>query len=231
MRIEVVIVGAGRGERLGGPVPKVLLQLGLHPIFLHSILAFASVPEISGLVLVVPAGEEDRMRTWCQERGCAERVRAIVPGGARRFDSVAHGVSRVDAAADLVLVHDAARPFVTAELIRRVWQATVAHGVAIPGIPVVDTLKTVANDGRVVATVDRQKLVAVQTPQGFQKHLLEKIMARAQEPDWDATDEAGLAERLGIPVTVVPGDMRNFKLTTPWDYALAQCLERNESAI
>lgn len=230
MLTDAILVGAGRGIRLGSPVPKVLLPLGAYPVFLHSILAFASLPEVEGLVLVVPAGEEARVRDWCVKLGCAGRVRAVVPGGERRFDSVVLGFAQVAPAAELVLVHDAARPFVPADLIRRVIRSAADHGVAIPGIPVVDTLKTVASDGRVAATVDRHQLVAVQTPQGFQKAVLEKIVSRAWEPGWHATDEAALAERLGIPVTVVPGDARNFKLTTSWDYAVAQCLERSGHA-
>ena len=226
MLTDVIIVGAGQGRRLGAEVPKVLLPLGAHPVFMHSVAAFSSLPEVDGLVLVVPAGEEERVRSWCVEQGCAARVRAIVSGGARRQDSVAIGLARVAESADIVLVHDAARPFVSADLIRRVRQAAISHGAAIPGIPVTDTLKTVAPDGRVVATVDRQQLVAVQTPQGFQKRLLEKIMKTAQAPGGEATDEAVLAERLGIPVTVVAGDAKNFKLTNPWDYQVAQCLEK-----
>jgi 2-C-methyl-D-erythritol 4-phosphate cytidylyltransferase len=230
MQCEAVIVGAGRGLRLGAPVPKVLLPLGAHPVFLHSVLAFASLPEVAGLVLVVPAGEEEQIRAWCRERGAAERVRAIVPGGERRQDSVARGLSRVPPGTDVVLVHDAARPFVRPDLIRRVLAAALAHGAAIPGVPVSDTLKSVDAAGRVTATVDRAGLWAVQTPQGFQKRVLDQVMARSSEPGWEATDEAGLAERLGLPVTVVPGDAGNFKLTTPWDYALAQSLERNPPA-
>lgn len=227
MLTEVIIVGAGRGQRLGAPVPKVFLPLGAQPVFLHSVLTFAALPEVAGLVLVVPAGEESRVRAWCDENGCASRVRAIVPGGARRQDSVAHGLAQVPPATEIVLVHDAARPFVTPEVIRRVLAAAAAGGAAVPGMPVADTLKTVGVDGRVLATVAREQLAAVQTPQGFQKPVLDQIMSRACEPGWDATDEAALAERLGLPVTVVAGDAKNFKLTTPWDYTLAQCLERS----
>jgi 2-C-methyl-D-erythritol 4-phosphate cytidylyltransferase len=229
MYVEAVIVGAGRGLRLGGPMSKVFLPLGAHPVFLHSVLAFASLPEVDGLVLVVPAGEEERVRTWCRERNVAERVRAIVPGGERRQDSVARGLSHVAPGTDAVLVHDAARPFVRPALIQRVLAAALAHGAAVPGVPVADTLKAVNAAGRVTATVERAGLMAVQTPQGFQKRVLDQIMSRAAEPGWEATDEAGLAERLGLPVTVVPGDAENFKLTTPWDYTLAQCLERSRA--
>jgi 2-C-methyl-D-erythritol 4-phosphate cytidylyltransferase len=120
---------------------------------------------------------------------------------------------------------------VSADLIRRVLQAAGARGAAIPGISVADTLKTVDAQGRVVATLDRQKLVAVQTPQGFQKDVLEKIISRARKQGWEATDEAALAERLKLPVFVVAGDAGNFKLTTPWDYALAQYLEGSKRPV
>ena len=189
MLTDVIIVGAGQGRRLGAEVPKVLLPLGAHPVFMHSVAAFSSLPEVDGLVLVVPAGEEERVRSWCVEQGCAARVRAIVSGGARRQDSVAIGLARVAESADIVLVHDAARPFVSADLIRRVRQAAISHGAAIPGIPVTDTLKTVAPDGRVVATVDRQQLV-----RGVAISDLAKIVASPAKHGAIGANRAGMLE-------------------------------------
>jgi 2-C-methyl-D-erythritol 4-phosphate cytidylyltransferase len=223
--IEAVIVGAGQGRRMGGGLPKVLRPLGDCPVILHSVRTFSRLPEIDSIILVVPPGYEAEVEQACRQFHCAQRVRAIVPGGARRQDSVAAGCAHCSPETSLVLIHDAARPRVRPEIIRRVVEAAQAQGAAIPGVLVADTLKYINEATRVERTLDRDRIRAVQTPQGFRRDILENILAEAKNSGRLATDEACLAETLGIPVTVVEGDPENFKLTTPWDFKLAQWLE------
>ncbi len=222
---EAIIVGAGLGRRLGAtPRPKVLLPLGGEPVLAYSLGVFAALAEVRGLILVVPAGEEDPVRSLCQRLGVADRAGTIVAGGPRRQDSVRAGLDRLDPATEIVLVHDAARPLVTPALVRRVLAAAERHGAATPGIPIADTLKRVSANQSVVRTLDRRNLVAVQTPQGFQRALLLRAYAAAWERGLTATDDAGLLEYARLPVQVVPGESMNFKLTTQEDFILAGSL-------
>jgi 2-C-methyl-D-erythritol 4-phosphate cytidylyltransferase len=223
---EVIIVAGGLGRRLGAQASKAFVPLGGQPLVIHALRTFARVRAVAGLVVVVPAGEEDRLRQICLSTPGVERVRAIVPGGARRQDSVRAGLDALSDRAELVLVHDAARPFVSVELIERVLTAAEETGAAVPGLPVADTLKQVNEAQRVERTLDRRNLVAVQTPQGFRIEVLRRAYAHAWEKGIGATDDAGLVEQLDLPVAVVPGEAGNFKVTTPQDYRLAQALAR-----
>jgi 2-C-methyl-D-erythritol 4-phosphate cytidylyltransferase len=195
-------VAAGRGTRFGGA--KVEEDLGGRRVLDWSLDAARAASD--GVVLVVAPERAGRT-----EPG----VDAVVPGGETRSDSVRAGLAAVPAAATVVVVHDAARPFAGAPLFDAV-VAAVRDGAdaAIPGVPVVDTVKRV-RDGRVVETVDRAELVAVQTPQAFRAEALRSAHARGG----DATDDAALVERAGGRVVVVPGDPSNAKVTTPADLA------------
>lgn len=226
IQAEAIIVGAGQGRRIGAALPKVFLPIGRQPLLVHTLSVFLSLPEITGVVLVIPPGEEPRTQKIIAGLPEAGRIRSLVAGGARRQDSVHAGLDQVAAQTRLVLVHDAARPFVTPELIRRVLAAAAATGAAVPGVPVTDTLKRIDENSRITATVDRRQLQAIQTPQGFQTDILRRAYAESWEKKWTATDDAGLVERLGLPVAVVPGDPANFKVTTQLDLRLAECLLR-----
>lgn len=224
-KAEVIIVGAGEGRRMGVAQPKVFMPLGTQPILVHAVTAFSALPEIAGIVVVVPLRHEDEARTLCRTLPGAQHIRAVVPGGARRQDSVQIGLDQLSPEAELVLVHDAARPFVPADLVRRVLAAALETGAAVPGVPISDTLKQVgAEDRQVRQTFDRRNLVAVQTPQGFRTEVLRGAYAHAWRHQLTATDDAGLVEQWGRPVTVVDGDPRCFKLTTPLDYQMAEAL-------
>ncbi len=149
------------------------------------------------------------------------RIAGAVVGGARRQDSVLKGLQRVDPASDVVLIHDAARPFVTPDLVRRVIRGALKHGGAVPGVAVRDTLKRLDAKGLVRATLDRNGLWAVQTPQGFRKGVLEAAYA-AGHGRRDATDDAQVVERAGGKVAVVEGNPENFKITSKIDLILAE---------
>ncbi len=206
-RVWAIVVASGSGTRFGGP--KTLEILGGQRVLDWSLRAARAYA--NGLVLVVPA---ERMRA---EYGRAEHV---VEGGATRADSVRCGLAVLPADADIVVVHDAARPLATPALFQRVIDAVRSGAdAAIPGLPVVDTIKRVSGS-TVLATLDRADLVAVQTPQAFRT----SILRAAHVSGSDATDDAGLVEAAGGTVVVVHGEERNRKLTTPEDLAVLSAL-------
>jgi 2-C-methyl-D-erythritol 4-phosphate cytidylyltransferase len=216
-----ILVAAGRGERMGGPRPKAFLPLAGEPLLLRSARAFDTAPSVGSLVAVVPAADVDAARRLL--RGL-RRLLAVVAGGERRQDSVLAGLKQAPAGFDgIVLVHDAARPFVDEALIEAVVAAALEAGAALPVLPLVDTIKRLRED-RVVETLDRAELGAAQTPQGFRMALLTRAYEQAFRDQVMLTDEASAVERTGAAVAVVPGSARNRKITTPEDLAWAEDL-------
>jgi 2-C-methyl-D-erythritol 4-phosphate cytidylyltransferase/2-C-methyl-D-erythritol 2,4-cyclodiphosphate synthase len=223
--VWTVLLAAGAGARLAeasGGVKKQFLRLGGKPLYWRALTTFAKCPDIAGVVVVFPpadlppAREELEKLLAKHDPGLAVLV---APGGARRQDSVAGGLAALPADCRRVLVHDAARPFVDAPLVARVVDALAAGaGAVIPVLPVTDTIKE-TGDGVVTRTLERGKLAAVQTPQGFELALLRQAFAHAGE-DFDVTDDASLVEHLGRPVATVPGSPENRKITNPEDLAL-----------
>ena len=223
MSVGVIIVAAGRGTRVGTAVPKQLLDLGGRSVLRRSVDAFDRHPAVDELVVVLPAelvGEAPALV------GRTDRPCRFVAGGERRQDSVRHGLQVLPAAIDLVLVHDAARPFASPALIDRVIAEAGASGAAIPALAARDTVKRVDPDRRTItATLPREEIWLAQTPQGFRREVLLKAVALG-ETGVEGTDEAMLAERAGHAVTVVPGDTRNIKITTSEDLAAAGSIAR-----
>jgi 2-C-methyl-D-erythritol 4-phosphate cytidylyltransferase len=204
----VVLVAAGSGERFGRP--KASVRLAGRTLLEWSAAAFEG---FSDRVLVLRPEDLE---------GCRLPGWKAVAGGARRRDSVAAGLDALDPATETVLIHDAARPLVSAEVVSRVAAALASSDAVVPGVPVSDTIKRVKGS-RVVETPDRAALVAVQTPQGYRLDLLRRALAASEA---DATDEAGLIEALGEAVTVVPGDPANLKVTREIDLEIAEILAR-----
>ena len=222
-----ILVAAGRGERMGGGRPKAFLPIGGRPILLRAALAFEAASTVDALVAVVPAADIDAARDILV---AASKVRAVVAGGARRQDSVFEGMKQApDGFEGVVLVHDAARPFVEPELIDAVARAARENGAALPALPLVETVKRI-REGRVVETIDREELAGAQTPQGFRFALLARAYEAAFRDRVTLTDEAMAVERLGEVVVAVPGSPRNRKLTTPEDLAWAEELLRQGAA-
>lgn len=214
-----ILVGAGRGERLGRGVPKAFVPLAGEPLLARSARALAAAPAVQGLVAVVPEEKCDEARALLAPGG---KLRGVAKGGARRQDSVQAGLALLGPAFDgVVLVHDAARPFVDARLVEAVAAAAWRTGAAIPVVPLADTVKRVGA-GRVAGTVDRRELGAAQTPQGFRAAVLREAYAAAFGAGVEVTDEAAAVERLGAPVEVVAGSPRNRKITDPDDLAWAE---------
>jgi 2-C-methyl-D-erythritol 4-phosphate cytidylyltransferase len=227
MEALAILVAAGRGERMGAPLPKAFLELGGQTLLARSARAFEEAPSVIGVVAVVPEGEVERAQRLLAS---LRKLRAVAVGGARRQDSVLEGLKHAPAGfAGVVLVHDAARPFVEAGLVESVVAAAAETGAALPVLAAVDTMKRVRG-GRVVETLDRDELGAAQTPQGFRLDLLARAYEEAFRNRLTLTDEAMAVERLGAPVAAVPGSARNRKLTTPEDLAWAEGLLAAEGA-
>jgi len=209
MEAGVIVVAAGEGRRFGGP--KAFVEIEGMTLLERAAAPFASFRD---RVAVVRAEDLSRARLpgW-----------KIVAGGPRRRDSVAAGLAALDPATDTVLVHDAARPLVSKPLVERVAAAAAAHSAVVPAVPLSDTVKRVQGE-RVVETLDRSSLVAVQTPQAFRVALLRRALLHSAA---DATDEAALVEGLGEAVRTVPGDRLNLKVTAPEDLPLVGALIRD----
>ena len=220
--VWAVLVAAGRGERLGGERPKAFVAFNGRPLLAESLTRLDRSELIDRVVVVAPQGWEEPA-ILCAEEESAEKVVACVSGGETRADSVRAGVAEVPDEASVILVHDAARPLVTDEVIARVVAALDDADVdgAVPGLPVPDTIKR-ASGGLVEQTVPRSDLIAVQTPQGFRASIFRQVLAKTTGES--ATDCAGLMEAAGRPVRIVEGDRLLTKVTTPDDLALVEKL-------
>jgi 2-C-methyl-D-erythritol 4-phosphate cytidylyltransferase / 2-C-methyl-D-erythritol 2,4-cyclodiphosphate synthase len=225
MHVAAIIVAAGRGERAGAKQPKQFVDLGGGRTMVGmSVAALLAAPRIDHVIVAVPAGFADRMTP-------DERV-TVIEGGARRQDSMAAAFAQVPVTSDIVLVHDAARPFVTAELIAATVDAAAQYGAAIAALPVRDTVKRTTREGdgrRITETIPRDEIFLAQTPQAFRRDVLAEALEAAAGAD--VTDEAMLVERAGIPVRIVEGDPHNVKVTTPDDLARARAPGPSERAL
>jgi 2-C-methyl-D-erythritol 4-phosphate cytidylyltransferase len=225
--IAAVIVAAGSGQRLAAGMPKALVPLHGRPLLAWALDALAGHPDIDSVVVVAPPD------AIAAVTACAGGRAVVVAGGPSRQVSVDRGLAALGPGVRLVLVHDAARPLVPASVVSAVVAALRAGDQAvIPVLPVADTIKRVDGTGRVVATLDRAELRAVQTPQGFSRAALAAAHRSAAEHALtDVTDDAGLLEALGVPVRTVPGAELCFKITTPYDLRLAHAMARELDAM
>lgn len=222
MNTWILLLAAGRSTRLARLQEKKQFLIWQDaPLFWHSADVLARVPLVQGIVFVFPPDTLDRntaeVRELMHTKGPQFEWR-VAPGGQQRQDSVWSGLQALPRGCDQVLVHDAARPFVTPDLVQRI-AAGLAAGAAgvIPGLPVTDTIKHRSETG--LTTLDRSKLVAVQTPQGFRRQALEQAHQSGRDKGWSVTDDAAMLERLGMEVTVVQGQEDNVKITTEQDLA------------
>ncbi|WP_329381509.1 2-C-methyl-D-erythritol 4-phosphate cytidylyltransferase [Streptomyces sp. NBC_01351] len=230
-RTAAVIPAAGRGVRLGPGAPKALRALGGTPMLVHAVRAMARSRAISLVVVVAPSDGADEVRLLLAEHALPERAEIlVVPGGETRQQSVRAGLDALPQDVTSVLVHDAARPLVPVDTVDAVIEAVRDGAPAVvPGLPLADTVKEVepgkpGEPEPVVATPERARLRAVQTPQGFDRDTLVRAHAAIAVDGEGATDDAGMVERLGVTVTVVPGHEEAFKVTRPLDLVLAEAV-------
>lgn len=219
MHVTAIIAAGGSGRRLGGDAPKQFLDLGGRAILEHSVRALETHPRISEIIVALPPDAAARPPVWLTS--CAKA--RVVTGGARRQDSVAHAFDAIREA-DVVLIHDAARPFVSEELISRTIDGALTFGAAIAAIPVSDTVKQVRVGGTgpvVSGTLPRESIYLAQTPQAFRRDVLADAVALGRSGT-EATDEASLAEQTGHAVHVVAGEAGNMKITTAADLERAR---------
>ena len=214
-----IVPAGGHGARMGSRRPKQYLRLGGAPILVATLRALARARSLAGIVVAVPAARVTATRRLLA-RARVPKILDVVAGGADRQESVWRGLQRIPEDARFVVVHDAVRPFVTADLVERV-RAAAAGGAATCGMPVGETVKRVT-DGAVAATVPRQGLWLTQTPQAFARDLLWEAHDKARRDGFAGTDDAVLVERLGVPVAMVSGLAQNLKITTPEDLRTAR---------
>src|ERR1700730_4799724 len=235
-RIAAILPAAGLGTRMGAETPKQFLELDGTPIVIHSVRRIASCPLVTDIIVATRADVVESLQERIQNERFMQAVR-VVRGGDSRQGSVALALHEVSSDREIVVVHDAVRPFVTREQIARVIEEARRCHAAILGIPAMDTVKEVKRASLpedvalITATIPRERVVLAPTPQVFATKLLKEAYARAEADGVSASDDAGLVERLGHEVHVVLGSERNIKITKPADMDLARFyLEREHSA-
>jgi 2-C-methyl-D-erythritol 4-phosphate cytidylyltransferase/2-C-methyl-D-erythritol 2,4-cyclodiphosphate synthase len=215
--VSAIIAAGGRGARFGGDTPKQLLTLGGVPILQRTIEVFVDSPSVNEIVVALPRELAESPPAYLQS---VTKRTQLVTGGERRRDSVANAFQLISNHTDVVVIHDAARPFVTDGMIRRTIEAAFESGAAIAAVPAHDTVKRGDASGTVVATLPREEIYLAQTPQAFRVDVLREALAIGG----DATDEAALVERAGHRVRLVAGDAANLKITTQADLTVAERL-------
>jgi len=226
MKAVAIIPAAGMGTRMRTSSPKQFLSLAGVPILVHTLRKFSRCTSISMAIVPMRKSDIAAFEPVLEKEGLLGFAR-LVSGGTHRQDSVYSGFQEVDPETEVVVVHDAVRPFVDIESIDAAITEALVSGAAILAIPCTDTLKQI-DKTHVVTTLPRDKIVLVQTPQAFRYRLLKEGFERAQAENFYATDESCLVERLGHPVTVLRGSETNIKITKPADLPLAELLIRQE---
>lgn len=222
-RVIAIVVAGGEGRRMGGDVPKQFLPLGGRPIIDRTISCLAASPLIDGILLALPPQSPRDLKESFRGR---PKVLQVVDGGAERQDSVRNALAAVAGDAEVILVHDAVRPFVSADLLARCVELAEEHGAVVPVVPVRETVKEWDKNGRTLSTVDRSRLYRAQTPQAFRAGILRKAYEKAGAEGLRGTDDASLVEGAGYPVTPIPGEEANIKITIPEELRMAEGLLR-----
>jgi len=224
-RTTVALVpAAGRGLRMGGPVPKQFLSIGGQPLIVHSLRTLQASSVIDAIVLAVPESDLAYCQSDIVEAHRFTKVIKVVAGGQERQDSVRHALAVVDSQVEIVVVHDAVRPFLTQRMLEEVVAAARSNGAAIIALPMRDTVKLVGGGHVIERTVDRKPLWLAQTPQAFRREWLQEAHRKAQIDGMASTDDAYLIEWLGRPVTVVEGSGENIKVTRPEDLVIGEAI-------
>lgn len=224
--LSAIVPAAGRGRRMGSHINKQFLNLKGVPILARTLQTLDEFHLIDEIFVVCV---EDEIN-FCEENIILpygfKKVKGIVPGGARRQDSVANALATIDNA-EYILVHDGARPFLTQDLLTRVIQGAQLHGAAGLAVPVKDTIKLVDGEGFISHTPDRSQLWAMQTPQVFRAQILKQAYDKAAKDGFHGTDDSSLVERLGYRIKIIDGTYNNIKVTTPEDLIIGERILEN----
>jgi 2-C-methyl-D-erythritol 4-phosphate cytidylyltransferase len=220
--VGVVIVAGGKGARTGSDELKQFRWVAGKPMLLHSVQAFQEREDVAMVVVVLPHEHAGDPPPWLFQ--CDTERLLLSVGGRERRDSVRNGLEDLGDDIEIVVVHDAARPFVTPTMIDEVIREARLGNAVTTAMPVVDSLVRVGRDNRANGAIDREGVMRVQTPQAFPRKMIERAHREAVESRVKATDDTALCERLGIPIVVVPGSERAIKITTEADFALAEAL-------
>jgi len=231
-----MLLAAGKGVRFKSLIPKPLVNLNSLPLIVYSLDKFSQSPPVKDIIVVANPRNAKSIKEIIRRRRI-KKVRAIVFGGRRRQDSVAKGLARISASADLVLIHDAARPFFNKKIIPKLAKEAFRYGAAILGVPVKATIKEAQSAKRkaqsakiftVKKTLERSRLWEIQTPQVFKKSLI--LKAYKKFGDSQVTDDASLLEKLGVQVNIVRGSYDNIKITTPEDLVIAEAILKSQKS-
>ncbi|WP_404348760.1 2-C-methyl-D-erythritol 4-phosphate cytidylyltransferase [Sutcliffiella horikoshii] len=220
MNYQVIVLAAGQGKRMKAGKNKQFIELEGKPVIIHTLSVFEADPWCSEIKLVINEKEKDIFKELLHQYP-VQKIKEMVIGGEERQDSVYNGLTSFQSA-EIVLVHDGARPFISQEVIHHLVEKASKEGAAIVGVPVKDTIKRVSKAGVVEETVERSSLWSIQTPQAFRYPILKEAHEKAKTENYLGTDEASLVERIQVPVHIVEGEYENFKLTTPEDLILAK---------
>lgn len=226
MKADAIIVSAGKGQRFMEGRKKQFFLLADKPILTHTLDKFENCPLIDSILLVVGQEDMDYCLKEIIEKNRYRKISQIVPGGKRRQDSVKNGMDALSRDANIVVIHDGVRPFVTREMIEDSIHSAQRFGAVVMAMPVKETIKMADADGTVLKTLDRESLWQIQTPQTFQAHVIKEAYQKATENGFVGTDDASLVERLGMKVHILPGSYTNIKITTPEDLILANLFLR-----
>lgn len=226
MKYQVMVLAAGQGKRMKAGRNKQFIELEGKPVIIHTLTVFENDPMCEEIKLVINEKEIPIFKELLATYQIA-KVSEMVLGGNERQDSVYNGLLRMENA-EIVLVHDGARPFIRQEVIHRLVEKAKLEGAAIVGVPVKDTIKKVNSDLLIMETVERAALWLIQTPQAFRYPILQKAHLQAKEEQYLGTDESSLVERIGVPVHMVEGDYENIKLTTPEDLIVANAILKKQ---
>lgn len=229
MKAAVIIAAGGIGKRMGQGKPKQYLELLGRPMICHTLDRFSDIADIKKVIAVLPDDFVSSFKSEILTRNRYPENWTATAGGEKRQDSVRNGLKLVPDDFDVVLVHDACRPFITKRLIEESIEVAYEEGAAIIAAPIKETLKRISNGNNINGTVDRQNLWGAQTPQAFRQGILKKAYEKAYRDGFYGTDDAILVERIGEKVKVIEGDYRNIKITTPEDLIIAEAIAKSWS--
>ena len=224
--VTAIFPAAGSSKRMGGGMNKNFLELAGEPILLRTLKTFSQVERVNFLIVVVAAHEVETVEKLLRGTAGLKSWRVTIGGSERQY-SIANGLKLLPDDAEIVLVHDAARPLISVQTINGVIDAAEKFGGAIAAVPAKDTIKIVDAEGFVKFTPPRSELAVVQTPQGFKREILLWAYDKAAAEKFLGTDDSSLVERLGVRIKVVASDYRNIKVTTPEDIHVAETLLRS----